>query len=309
MTVTARYLAPLAPGVVPYTYTYQPADKTTKLVLHPLKAYTLPISDVRQPWSVEGPNLNDDGLQLVLGDASMGIGMDNGKGDFDSDSKVESVYHPQVTALLTRLIESGGHRRVKKTVVFDHTVRRRKDLKARISGNSASGVSVNPKEREPVGTTHGDYTDVSGPQRVRDLVGGEEAERLLKENRWAIVNLWKPIAGPIYDAPLAFIAPGTVNPASDFLPHKLLYPDRIGETLAVKHNPSHRFIYASQMTTSDVWAFKTYDSQTGVAKVTPHTGIEEPNEAIRAKQAGKGRESIEVRVLVFWDEVGVSGKL
>lgn len=127
----------------------------------------------------------------------------------------------------------------------------------------------------------------------------------MKENNWAIVNVWKPLKGPICDAPLAFVAPGTCKPADDFLPHKLIYADRVGETLAVKHNPAHRFIYCPLMDASDVWAFKTYDSKTGVAKVMPHTGIEEPDPKVKAMQNPNeaGRESIEVRMLVFWDDV------
>lgn len=306
METTARYLRPLPDGQTPFTYAYKPAHET-RLVLYPLKNERVAIDDVRGVWdstSVNKPSLNEDGLELVVGIA-LGRGLDNSRGDYDDDGKVEAVYYPQVTELLKNLIEADGKRKVKKTVVFDHTIRRRKDLGAKIKGNSANGVSVNPKEREPVGSVHGDYTVKSGPQRVRDLVGGEEAEKLLKENRWAIVNIWKPLKGPIYDAPLAFVAPGTFEPEKDFLPHRLIYPDRVGETLAIKHNPAHRFVYYSQMTPDCAWAFKTYDSQTGVEKVAPHTGIDEPNPEVRKLQptSGKGRESIEVRILVFWDDV------
>ena len=55
--------------------------------------------------------------------------------------------------------------------------------------------------RQPVTRIHGDYTEISGPQRVRDLMGAE-ADDLLKR-RFAIVNVWRPIRGPLYDAPLA----------------------------------------------------------------------------------------------------------
>src|SRR5712691_1808697 len=54
---------------------------------------------------------------------------------------------------------------------------------------------------EPVKFAHNDYTIKSGPQRVRDLVP-DEADRLLGQ-RFALINLWRPIRGPVEESPLA----------------------------------------------------------------------------------------------------------
>ena len=37
-----------------------------------------------------------------------------------------------------------------------------------------------------------DYTVASGPQRLRDQIGGEEGESLVKK-RFSVINVWKPI--------------------------------------------------------------------------------------------------------------------
>jgi hypothetical protein len=77
-------------------------------------------------------------------------------------------------------------------VVFDHSVR--------CGGKGRNGT------RAPVRFTHNDYTLKSGPQRVRDLMGGK-AEVLLR-SRFAFISVWRPIRGPIEEAPLAFATRG-----------------------------------------------------------------------------------------------------
>ena len=56
-----------------------------------------------------------------------------------------------------------------RVVVFDHTIRRR-----------THGVEDRTPgiPRQPVTRIHGDYTEVSGPQRVRDLMGAEADDLL-----------------------------------------------------------------------------------------------------------------------------------
>jgi hypothetical protein len=70
----------------------------------------------------------------------------------------------------------------------------------------------------PVHFVHNDYTDVSGPQRVRDLCnpGGsytvagqallsarDAAAALAGRQRFAFVNVWRPINQPVTDVPIA----------------------------------------------------------------------------------------------------------
>jgi hypothetical protein len=59
---------------------------------------------------------------------------------------------------------------------------------------------------------HNDYTERSALQRIRDLMG-EEAENLLRR-RYEFINVWRPIRGPLRDAPLAMCDARTVSPAT-----------------------------------------------------------------------------------------------
>src|SRR5437667_360620 len=107
-----------------------------------------------------------------------------------------------------------------------------------------------------------------GPQRVRDLMGGE-AEGLLR-CRFAFINVWRPIRGPLRDAPLAVCDAGTAVPR-DFVASDLIYRDRTGETYAVTHDPRHRWYYVSAMERHEALLLKCFDSaRDGTARFAPH---------------------------------------
>jgi hypothetical protein len=199
---------------------------------------------------------------------------------FDPD-ELKRVYYPEVSVLIQRL---SGARRV---VVFDHTLR---------SGDE--GEREAKLVREPVLSAHNDYTEWSGPQRVRDLMG-EEAERLL-ERRFAIIQMWRAAyadaAQPIVSNPLAMADARSVS-ADDLLVAERHYPNRVGQTYRLKYNPAHRWLYFPQMRRDEVIVFKVYDSaKDGRARFTPHTAFEDP----ATPRGAPPRQSIEARALAFF---------
>src|SRR5262245_35505607 len=104
--------------------------------------------------------------------------------DFFDPAQLESVYYPEVEELIKRA--SGASR----VVIFDHTLR--------------SGDETEREEkliREPVLSAHNDYTEWSGPNRVREILP-DEAEALLA-HRFAIIQVWRAINQPIQANPLA----------------------------------------------------------------------------------------------------------
>jgi hypothetical protein len=128
---------------------------------------------------------------------------------------------------------------------------------------------------------------------VRDFFG-DEADELLR-GRVQVINVWRPIRGPLQDAPLAVCDAGSVAPG-DLVPADLVYRDRVGETYGVKFNPEHRWYYVSDMQPDEALLLKCYDSATdGRARFAPHTAFEDPT----APADKLPRESIELRTLVF----------
>jgi hypothetical protein len=253
----------------PHTYTYDPPDGVpkTNIVNDP---HSVPVFDMRP--IAEGLTLDVQGFALVPAPTQVT--------DFYDDAQLQATYYPEAEALVK---QATGASRV---VVFDHTIRRR-----------TPGVEDRTPgiPRQPVTRIHGDYTEVSGPQRVRDLMGSE-ADNLLN-GRYAIVNVWRPIRGPLFDAPLA-VCDATSVADGDLVPQDLIYRDREGEIYGLTYNPAHRWYYAPAMQADEALLLKCFDSaQDGRARFMPHTSFADPN----APADMLPRESIELRTLVFFD--------
>ena len=197
--------------------------------------------------------------------------------DFYDPVELESIYYPEVEQLIQK--NSGASR----VVVFDHTIR---------SGNEKDREKRTL--REPVHRVHNDYTEWSGPQRVRDILP-DEADDLLKL-RFAVIQIWRPIRNPVKSDPLAICEASTLSP-KDLILSERRYPDRVGETYQVSYNPSHRWHYFPEMNRNEALIFKVYDSETdGRARFTAHTSFTDPNFPPNSNP----RESIEVRTLAFF---------
>jgi hypothetical protein len=196
--------------------------------------------------------------------------------DLYDEVELKNSYYPEAEALLKA--ETGAS----KIVIFDHTIRS--------SHDRPRGVGL---PREAVLRVHNDYTLKSGPQRVRDLVP-EEAEARLKK-RFAIINVWRPIVGPLQQFPLALGDAESLR-ADDVLATDLIYPDRVGEIYSIAYNPAQRWFYFPEMSRDEVVLIKTYDSDPARARFSAHGAFADPN----FPDPKVLRESIEIRALVFW---------
>lgn len=196
--------------------------------------------------------------------------------NFYDSSEVASRYYPEVERLVRE------HTGAQKVHVFDHNVRNRSMAERRENGVFG-----------PVKFAHNDYTLKSGPQRVRDLLP-DEAEGLL-QNRFAVVNVWRPIRGPVEESPLA-VCDGQSMKQSDFIEQDLIYRDRQGEVYAVAYSPDHRWFFMAGQRKEEVLLLKCYDSEPCVTRFTAHSAFEDPASSVDASP----RESIEVRTLVFF---------
>lgn len=198
--------------------------------------------------------------------------------DFFDAEELRTVYYREVEALIGKV--SGASR----VVVFDHTLR---------SGDEAEREAR--LVREPVLYVHNDYTEWSGPQRVRELLP-REAEALLRR-RFAIVQVWRAIERPIESNPLA-IADARSLDAPDLIACERRYPHRVGETYRIRYNPGHRWFYFPKMRREEALVFKVFDSaKDGRARFTAHCAFDDPS----TRAGAPPRRSIEVRTLAFFD--------
>jgi hypothetical protein len=195
---------------------------------------------------------------------------------FDAD-ELKAVYYPEIERLVA---ERSGATRV---AIFDHTLR---------SGDEDERETR--LIREPVLSAHNDYTEWSGPQRVREIMG-DEAEALLTR-RFAIIQVWRAIGQPIESNPLA-IADARSVAFEDFMMAERRYPSRVGQTYRLKHNPDHRWFYFPRMRRDEALVFKVFDSANdGRARFTPHTSFDDPT----TPPGAAPRQSIEVRAFAFF---------
>jgi hypothetical protein len=197
--------------------------------------------------------------------------------DFFDRQELEAVYYAEVEQLIKTV---AGAARV---VVFDHTLRSgdEDEREARLI-------------REPVLSAHNDYTEWSGPQRVRDLLPAE-AETLLAR-RFAIIQVWRAINRPIQSNPLA-IADAASVAFEDLLIAERRYPNRVGQTYRLRYNPGHRWFYFPEMRRDEALVFKVFDSKKdGRARFTAHTSFNDPS----TPPGAPPRQSIEARALAFF---------
>jgi hypothetical protein len=199
--------------------------------------------------------------------------------DFQDDEAIRSAYYPEVERLLA---EATGAALV---INFDHNVRN-----AARAARGESGI------RGPVARTHNDFTLRSGPDRARRELElrGLDAEILLR-NRFAIVNLWRPIGRAVEKWPLALCDARTLA-NDDVVAADLVYRDRTGETYALRHNPAQRWYYFPRLTPSEAILIKSYESDPRAARFAPHSAFDDPTSRPDAPE----RESIETRSLVIY---------
>lgn len=261
VTTSLSFFKAPADGSTPFYYVETPPQGQPKFN-YSEEFHRVQMNDIRGRES--DFNLEIDAFQAISNVASA-------EQDFTEDEHIKQTYYPEVEKLLLENV-AGAH----KVVLFDHTIRRS-------SPNAA---------RAPVTRTHVDQTARSTEWRVR-LHSPDEADELLK-GRYRIINVWRPLNGPVQGHPLGFASARSVDD-TDLIGVEHRYPHRTGETASVRFNPGQEFYYWSGMTNEERLFLKCFDSQEGVGQRVPHTAFVDP----RTPEGARGRESIEVRALVY----------
>jgi hypothetical protein len=197
--------------------------------------------------------------------------------DFHDDEALASVYDAEAQALVAAVT---GARRV---VIFDHTRRAASDTLRR-----------QQVMREPSSVIHNDYTPWSAERRLCDILP-DEAETLLA-GRFAIINIWRSIAGRVETNPLAFCDSRTLA-EGDLVEVTRQARDRVGQIQMARFNPAHEWVYFPDMEMDEAVLIKTYDSATdGRNRFTIHTAFTDPT----SRPEAAPRQSIETRCFAFF---------
>ena len=233
---------------------------------------TVPVHDARE--LDPAPGLDREGFVLVAQPSAVS--------DFRNEESIRVRYYPETTAMVKAV--TGAVR----VLAFDHNLR------------SDSLDDLREKGfHPPVRFAHNDYTEKSGPQRVRDLLP-DEADDLLRR-RFAIINVWRPVGHPVEKAPLAVCDARTIGP-QDLVETDLRYRDRTGEIYSMRYNTGHRWFYYPRMRPDEAILLKCYDSDPSRARFTAHSAFDDPTSPADATP----RESIEVRTIAFFRETAAA---
>jgi hypothetical protein len=253
-----------------------PPSSGRKIEAPPRERVPVPVYDCRP--IADQLTLDEAGFQLLSHRSAFR--------DFYDPERVRSEYYPETATLLKRATGALA------VFIFDHNVRNQ-------TRSDRGEVGV----REPVDGAHNDYTLSSGPRRIREILEENNALDLV-DHRAALINVWRPIVGPVQDHPLAVCHARTTDIA-DFIPTDIQHylednletPHLTGEIYSFQHSDAHRWFYVSDMQPDEVILLKCYDTaDDGRAIFTGHTGFRNP----ACPPDFTPRESIEVRTVVVY---------
>jgi hypothetical protein len=114
-------------------------------------------------------------------------------------------------------------------------------------------------------------------------------------------NIWRTFSEPPQDIPLALCDFRSISP-DDIIRAEAAFDDHLGtvtwsfEAMLFRYNPSHRWVYFSNMVRDEVLVFKRYDTDRARPWFVPHTAFEDLTVLGRAVP----RASIEMRTISYW---------
>ncbi|GAA5832697.1 hypothetical protein JCM5353_003066 [Sporobolomyces roseus] len=148
-------------------------------------------------------------------------------------------------------------------------------------------------------SAHVDQDEEYGRIIAKKAAGDDVFERY---HRVQIVNLWRPLQGPVTNAPLAVCDFRSVDVKKDLSRHAGAY----GTHWSVAHSPEQRWAYISHQMPNEALLLRCYCSEMGAkgqALFSAHTAVDVINEPLPAGvEEGTPlipRTSVEVRLIVL----------
>lgn len=203
-----------------------------------------------------------------------------------------------------------------RVIPFNHVVR--KDTLAEVEGEARRlAYYERGSKAGPAMWAHIDQSDQGAPALMRHITPAGDRERLSR-GRWAIVNVWQPLA-PVLREPLA-VCDARSLPEEDLRVTAIEHGDirhiksaegkqaapagaaaarPRGELYQIAYRSTHEWWYVKDMQADEALLLKIYDSKSdGRARRCAHTAFEFPGQ----DSSAPARTSVEVRCLVFWED-------
>ncbi|KAJ5633082.1 hypothetical protein N7490_009421 [Penicillium lividum] len=207
--------------------------------------------------------------------------------DFLDPEQVRNIFLPECEAILRKEIEG-----VDRIFIFDWKIRKKKSAKERRKRNPNLLKFARQVHVDTLLTR--DKLETSLAERICNHLP-EESHHLLS-GRVRIINIWRPLGGPVEDDPIT-VCDGRTLDTSRLIETDMIRGEYTGTLMYPSYDPSHacQWYYMSRQSVEDVLLFKSFDSKEDSVKYVPHTSFS----LLDAPVDASSRMSVEVRALVF----------
>ncbi|RDW86107.1 uncharacterized protein DSM5745_02749 [Aspergillus mulundensis] len=210
---------------------------------------------------------------------------------YSDPKKIENIFLPECEDILRREVEGAD-----EVMIFDWKIRKRKSAKDRRRRNPNLQGFARQVHIDTLLTR--DELGMPVMERIRNHLPPES--RHLLSRRVRLINLWRPISGPIEDHPMA-VCDRQTSDTSSLIETDMIRGEYTGTMLYPQYEPngSCQWYYMSRQDVEDVLLFKGLDSEEGSVKYTPHTSFTPLKNPGSDSPPSRPRVSVEVRALVF----------
>ncbi|KAJ5626818.1 hypothetical protein N7528_004245 [Penicillium herquei] len=164
----------------------------------------------------------------------------------DSDQAIDK-YMQEMGTLLQQ------HMKASRVIVYDFVIREQRGPR------EPRAPQVSKKVKKQILGAHLDIKRESAQARIR-LKCGKEAEELLTR-RWHIINIWRPLNGPVKSMPLAMCDSRTLAP-DDIIESDIVLPHLQIQAYEVWYNPAQTWYYLKHQRSDEVLLMLSADSET-----------------------------------------------
>jgi len=223
--------------------------------------------------------------------------------DFHDKAMVDELYEREVEEDIRR--RTGAD----KVVARGWMIRTSADLSDRAE-QKAENYQHTGGIQPPAGEAHVDLNTPTA-QRMAAATYKKHFPEGPGYRRFLIASYWRTFSPPPQDVPLA-LCDGRTSfggeeksntlfvvdefPSGDALTAPVEGEDKMLAASIFSHHPGHRWWYFANMEREDILLFKFHDSDHSVTWRCPHTAFADPS-----FPDANCRESIEVRVVAFWE--------
>jgi hypothetical protein len=205
--------------------------------------------------------------------------------EFEDGSEAQLAHHEEMSNIIKK------HLGASRVLIYAYVFRSR--------GTLRPIDQVSDHYRNPGFLVHTDIDGNGVREKIKQLLGEEEAKKLM-QNRYEALNIWRPLGpNPIVDKPLTICDYRSLDIEKDIHPLDLQgsLNTTTGHTISPSAQDAHQWYYLSEMRSNEMFIFKMFDSKNDVAQCAFHTAFINEN----VPPSNMDQTSLELRCFVFYD--------